>query len=179
MPFARTELPVETRLQSQRRMKGWPSAKRRFVSSQFKISPGKFAGLKFGSYKCGTMALSGEAKKAYMREYMRRRYQEKKAFAWEAALRRERQMMKKALHRVKMAEKWKNAEELANENALSLAWQWNALVKEEKAKNKSYPRIRRRAVRRPIRNAVAVSLAVKGPLPLPSRGIIIGDDESD
>jgi len=76
------------------------------------------------------MPLKGEAKKAYNK----RRYLEAKASDWATQLAAERRRMKKALHGVEVAEGWKNAGEEVNENALSLAWQWNAIVAEEKAK---------------------------------------------
>jgi hypothetical protein len=82
-------------------------------------------------------------------------------------LRQERKLMKKALHRVKMAEKWKDAGEDVNENALSLAYQWNQVTKEEQAKAKNKKRVLKSypSVRRALRDAVAVSVAVRGPLP--------------
>src|SRR5262245_60355072 len=84
------------------------------------------------------MPLKGEAKKLYMREYMRRRYWNDKAFAWEKALREERRKMKKAVHRVALAEKWKSEhpEEKIDERFLSLAYHWNQIAEEEeKEKN--------------------------------------------
>jgi hypothetical protein len=83
------------------------------------------------------MPLKGEAKKLYMREYMRRRYQTDKAFAWEKQLREERKAMRKAMHRVAVAERWasEHPESPPDERFLSLAYHWNAIMDEERAKN--------------------------------------------
>jgi hypothetical protein len=68
---------------------------------------------------------------------MKRRYLEDKAFAWEKQLREERQIMRKAVRRVALAEKWvsEHPEEKVDERLLSLAFHWNQITDEEKAKN--------------------------------------------
>jgi hypothetical protein len=123
------------------------------------------------------MALKGEAKRTYMKRYMARRRLEDKAFVWEAQLREERRRMKKAVHRVKMAEKWmsEHPEAPPNECLLSLAFHWNAIVAEEQAKAKT-SKLKRgdrvvkscppigKAVRGLCRDAFAVARAVRGPL---------------
>src|SRR5262249_54638986 len=78
------------------------------------------------------MALISEAKQAYMQ----RRRRETATFVWEAKLREERALMKKALHRVRVAERWKSEhpEEQVDECLLSLAYHWNQLQEEERMK---------------------------------------------
>jgi hypothetical protein len=84
----------------------------------------------------GLMPLRGEKKKLYMRSYMRRRRLEDKAFAWEKRLREERRLMKKALKRVALAERWKSEhpDEKIDPCLLSLAWHWNQVTQEAEAK---------------------------------------------
>jgi hypothetical protein len=84
-----------------------------------------------------------EKRKAYMREYMRRRYWQDKAFAWEKRLRQERAIMRKALKRVAMAERWKSEhpEEKIDERWLSLAFVWNQIAAEEEEKAKNLKRV--------------------------------------
>ena len=100
--------------------------------------------------------------------------------AWEEQLKRERQMLKKAMHRVALAEKWKDDGENVDERFLSLAFQWNAITKEEEAKAKKSKRVVKRyppiRVRRPIRDAVAVAVAVRGPLP-PFKNVIVAQEK--
>jgi len=86
-------------------------------------------------------------------------------------------MMKKAMHRVKMAEKWKNAGEPVNPNALSLAWQWEMIQADEKAK-KSYPKVRRTRVRRSVRDRVAVAAALHAPV-ASFENVIVAEEEKE
>jgi len=83
------------------------------------------------------MALQGAAKRLYMKRYMARRRLETKALAWQEQLRQERKLLKKALRRVALAEKWasEHPEERIDECLLSLGWQWNQVMEEEKKKN--------------------------------------------
>ena len=81
------------------------------------------------------MPLTGERKNVWQREYMRQRRENDKAFAWEKALRLERLRLKKALHRLALAEKWASDGEKIEECWLSLAWHWNQITAEEEAKN--------------------------------------------
>jgi hypothetical protein len=89
------------------------------------------------------MPLKGEAKKLYMRRYMRRRYWQDKAFSWEKALREERAMLRKALKRVAVAERWKSEhpDEKIDERWLSLAFVWNQIAAEEEEKAKNAKRV--------------------------------------
>jgi hypothetical protein len=82
------------------------------------------------------MPLKGEAKKLYMRAYMKRRYWLLKAFREAAVLRQDRRAMKLALRRLERARR----KALENPGAigeceLSLGYQWNQVAEEEKAKN--------------------------------------------
>ena len=74
----------------------------------------------------------------------------------EEELREHRAMMKKALHRVEMAEKWAADGEKIHERNFSLSYHFDKIVKEEKAK-------RRRSEAERIRDASAVSVAVGCP----------------
>jgi hypothetical protein len=84
-----------------------------------------------------------EKRKAYMREYMRERYRREKAFVWEVRLREERAMLRKALKRVAVAERWKSEhpEEEIDERWLSLAFVWNQVAAEEEEKAKNLKRV--------------------------------------
>ena len=73
----------------------------------------------------------------------------------------ERCRMKKALHRVEMAERWVAEGEKIDPKLLSLAWHFKELGKEERAKKRVSEAERKR-------DALAVAEAVKGPLPFES-----------
>jgi hypothetical protein len=79
----------------------------------------------------------------------------------EEALREDRAAMRKALHRVEMAEKWAAAGEKIDPKLLSIGWHFTRLIKEARAKK----RISEVAKKR---DALAVAIAVKGPLPFES-----------
>ena len=88
------------------------------------------------------MPLTGEKKRAYQRIYMRERRLADRAFWWEAQLRQERRLLRKALRRVKIAEAWaaKNPAD-ADPNLLSLAYHWNQITAEEEEKAKNSKRV--------------------------------------
>jgi hypothetical protein len=82
------------------------------------------------------MPLKGEAKKLYMRAYMKRRYWLLKAFREAAVLRQDRRAMKLALRRLERARR----KALENPGAigeceLSLGWWWNQVMEEEKTRS--------------------------------------------
>jgi hypothetical protein len=82
-------------------------------------------------------------RRLYMRGYMRDRYWQDKAFAWEKQLREERRLMRKALKRVALAEGWvsQHPDEKIDERLLSLAFQWNQVAEEEEKKAKNSKRV--------------------------------------
>ena len=87
------------------------------------------------------MALSGEKKKEYNQAY----YQRQKEFVWEAALRRERAMMRK------VAERWmdEHPEQPPDECLLSLAYHWNQIAAEEEERVKRDRKAVEKALRVP------------------------------
>jgi hypothetical protein len=95
-----------------------------------------FARIKVWGFNRNMPFKDAKKRAAYMRAYMKRRYLEDKVFAWEKALREERKLMRKALRRVALAEKWAASGEKVDERLLSLAFQWNQAAAEQKQKNK-------------------------------------------
>jgi|SRR5215831_15370743 len=98
---------------------------------------------------------------------------EDKAFAWEAQLRQERKLMRKAVKRAEVAERWASAGEKIDPKLLWIAWHFNQLAEEAKAKNKKHRVLKssspiEKRVHSPRRDAVAVAVAVRGPLPFQS-----------
>jgi hypothetical protein len=88
------------------------------------------------------MALQGLAKRAYQARYMRTRRERDKAFSRAKALREERAMMRKALKRVSLAERWASENPgSVDERLLSLAYQWNQIAQEREEKEKNSKRV--------------------------------------
>ena len=73
------------------------------------------------------------------------------------ALREDRALMRKAVHRVELAEEWAAKGEKIDPKLLSVAWHYDRLLKEARAK-------KRRSEAERIRDASAVAIALGAPL---------------
>jgi len=76
--------------------------------------------------------------KIWRRAYLKMYREEQKALKREKALQHERTLMKKALHRIAVAEKWESEhpESPPGEYLFSLRHHWDAIMEEEKAKER-------------------------------------------
>jgi len=100
---------------------------------------------------------SEAAARAHLEKMWKRRAEERELLR-EARLREERQLLKRALHRTKTAEKWRAEGQEVAEELLSLEWQYIQVVLDEEMK-------RRRRDFRAVGAALGAPRRVWGSLP--------------